>query len=318
MKRTWQAADIPTLTNKRVLITGANSGIGYHTALKLARKGAHVLLACRDRQRGEAALARLQADSPGVQAELILLDLASLESVRNVAAAELAQHRPLHLLINNAGVMTPPTRLETADGFELQFGTNVLGHFALTALLFPALQQAASESPASTTRPRIVTIASIAHKRAQLNLDDLHSQKNYSPMQAYQQSKLANLLFAFELERRLRAANSTIMSVAAHPGVAQTNLFLAGDYSPIEKTLRNLVGHVIGIVLNTDSEGALPTLYAATAPDTKDGGYYGPQGFQEMRGHEVGPAFIASQATNTTAATHLWQISEELTGHKFL
>jgi NAD(P)-dependent dehydrogenase (short-subunit alcohol dehydrogenase family) len=318
MKRTWQAADIPSLTNKRVLITGANSGIGYHTALKLARKGAHVLLACRNRQRGEAALARLQADSPGVQAELILLDLASLESVRTVAAAELAHHRPLHLLINNAGVMTPPTRLETTDGFELQFGTNVLGHFALTALLLPALQKAASESPASATRPRIVTIASIAHKRGQLNLDDLHSQKSYSPMQAYQQSKLANLLFAFELDRRLRAANSPIMSVAAHPGVAQTNLFQSGDYSPIEKSLRNLVGHVIGIVLNTDSEGALPTLYAATAPDAEDGGYYGPQGFQELRGHEVGPAFIAPRATDATAAAHLWQISEELTGLKFL
>lgn len=315
MNRKWQAADIPSLSNKRVLITGANSGIGYHTALKLARKGAHVLLACRDRQRGEDALARLHADSPGIHAELILLDLASLESIRQVAAAELANHRPLHLLINNAGVMAPPKRLETADGFELQFGTNVLGHFALTAQLFPAIQQAAGDT---TFRPRIVTIASIAHKRGQLNLDDLQSQKNYSPMQAYQQSKLANLLFAFELDRRLRAANSPIMSVAAHPGIAQTNLFQSGNYSAIEKTLRNLVGHIIGILLNTDSEGALPTLYAATSPDAKDGGYYGPQGFQETRGHEVGPAFIASQAKDIVAAGKLWQISEQLTGIKFL
>jgi NAD(P)-dependent dehydrogenase (short-subunit alcohol dehydrogenase family) len=319
MNRTWQAADIPSLSNKRVLITGANSGIGYHTALKLARKGAHVLIACRNRQRGEAALARLHADSPGIQADLILLDLASLESIRTVAAAELAQHRPLHLLINNAGVMAPPKRLETSDGFELQFGTNVLGHFALTALLLPALQQAANESPADIAiRPRVVTIASIAHKRGQLNLDDLHSQKNYSPMQAYQQSKLANLLFTFELDRRLRAANSPVMSVAAHPGVAQTNLFQSGDYSAIEKTIRNLLGHAIGIVLNTDSEGALPTLYAATAPDAKAGGYYGPRGFLEMRGHEIGPAFIAPQATDAAVAAHLWQISEKLTGFKFL
>jgi NAD(P)-dependent dehydrogenase (short-subunit alcohol dehydrogenase family) len=319
MSKKWQAADIPSMSNKRVLITGANSGIGYHTALKLARKGAHVLLACRDRQRGEAALARLHAESPGIHVELIVLDLASLESVRSVAAAELAQHRPLHLLINNAGVMAPPKRLETSDGFELQFGTNVLGHFALTALLLPALQQAANEQPTSSfARPRIVNIASIAHKRGQLNFDDLQSVRSYSPMGAYQQSKLANLLFTFELDRRLRAANSPIMSVAAHPGVAQTNLFQSGDYSAVEKTLRNFVGHAIGILLNTDSEGALPTLYAATSANAKDGGYYGPRGFQEMRGHEVGPALIAPQANDTTAAARLWHISEELTGLKFL
>jgi len=319
MSKKWQAADIPSLSNKRVLITGANSGIGYHTAFALARKGAHVLLACRNRQRGEAAIARLHAESPGIQVELILLDLASLNSVRSVASAELAQHRPLHLLINNAGVMAPPKRLETSDGFELQFGTNVLGHFALTALLLPALQQAANESAAdSLARPRIVTIASIAHKRGRINFDDLQSSRSYSPLRAYQQSKLANLLFAFELDRRLRAANSHIVSVAAHPGVAQTNLFQSGDYSAMEKAIRNLVGHAIGILLNTDSEGALPTLYAATSPDVKDGGYYGPQGFQEMHGHEVGPAFIAPQANDTTAAARLWQISEELTGVKFL
>jgi NAD(P)-dependent dehydrogenase (short-subunit alcohol dehydrogenase family) len=319
MSKKWQAADIPSLSNKRVLITGANSGIGYHTALTLARKGAHVLLACRNRQRGEAAVARLHAESPGIQVELLLLDLASLESIRSVASAELAQHRPLHLLINNAGVMTPPKRLETSDGFELQFGTNVLGHFALTALLLPALQQAAKESAAdSFARPRIVTIASIAHKRGQINFDDLQSSRNYSPMRAYQQSKLANLLFAFELDRRLRAANSPIMSVAAHPGIAQTNLFQSGDYSAVEKALRNLVGHAIGILLNTDSEGALPTLYAATSHDAKDGGYYGPQGFQETHGHEVGPAFIAPRANNTAAAARLWRTSEELTGVKLL
>jgi NAD(P)-dependent dehydrogenase (short-subunit alcohol dehydrogenase family) len=319
MSKKWQAADIPSLANKRVLITGANSGIGYHTALKLARKGAHVLLACRDRQRGEAALALLHADSPGIHAELIQLDLASLDSIRNVAASELAHRRPLHLLINNAGVFAPPTRRETADGFELQFGTNVLGHFALTALLLPALQQAASESSAGPfTRPRVVTIASIAHKRARINFDDLHSTKSYTPMRAYEQSKLANLLFAFELDRRLRASNSSVVSLAAHPGVANTNLFKSGAYSPIENTLRTLTGHVIGIFLNSDSEGALPTLYAATASDAVNGGYYGPQGFKEMRGHEVGPAILAPQALDTAAARRLWQISEEHTGLKLL
>ncbi|WP_158793066.1 oxidoreductase [Granulicella sp. L60] len=314
MTKHWQAADIPSLTGKRILITGANSGIGYHAALKLARKGAHIVFASRDRQRGQAALDRLHTEAPGTDTELAILDLASLASIRTFAAAELAQKRPLHVLINNAGVFAPPKRLETADGFELQFGTNVLGHFALTGLLLPALQQAAAES---SYRPRIVTIASIAHKRGQLNLNDLQS-KNYGPMRSYQQSKLANLLFAFELDRRLRASGSTILSVAAHPGVANTNLFLAGDHSPLQKTMRNAVNHLLGILFNTDSEGALPTLYAATSDDVQDAGYYGPQGFQEMRGEHVGPAKIASQAHDTEAALRLWQACEQLTGVTFL
>ena len=253
MSQKWKAADIPSLAGKRILITGANSGIGYHAALKLARKGAQLIMACRDRKRGEAAIARLDADSPTAHnTELAILDLASLASVHSFAKEELAKHRPLHILINNAGVMAPPKRLETADGFELQFGTNVLGHFALTALLMPALEQAARESP---DRPRVVTVASIAHKRGQLNFDDLQSTKSYSPWKSYQQSKLADLMFAFELSRRLRAANSRIMSLAVHPGVASTNLFQAGDYSAFESSVRNVMGHVIGTVLNTDSEG---------------------------------------------------------------
>jgi NAD(P)-dependent dehydrogenase (short-subunit alcohol dehydrogenase family) len=315
MSKSWQAADIPSLAGKRVLITGANSGIGYHAALKLARKGAHVVFACRDQGRGEAAIARLHADSPGTRAELLIVDLASLTSVRDATAKELARNLPIHILVNNAGVMTPPSRLETVDGFELQFGTNVLGHFALTALLLPALQRAAADSP---DRPRIVTIASIAHKRGQLNFDDLHSTHSYKPMRAYQQSKLANLLFAFELDRRLRTANLPVMSVAAHPGVAHTNLFRTGDYHPVEKTVRGFLGHVIGIVLNTDSEGALPTLYAATAPAAQGGGYYGPDGFQEMRGDNVINARIAPQALNTEAASRLWRTCEDLTGIRFL
>ena len=315
MSEHWKAADITSQSGKRVIITGANSGIGYHAALKLARKGAHVVLACRDRQRGEAALARLHADSPGTHTELAILDLASLASVRDFAEKELVQRRPLHILINNAGVMAPPKRLQTADGFELQFGTNVLGHFVLTALLMPALEQAAAESP---ERPRIVTLASIAHKRGHLNFDDLQSTKSYSPMRAYQQSKLANLMFSFELDRRLRAANSHVMSVAAHPGVANTNLFQAGDYSPFEKALRTLFGHAIGIILNTDAEGALPTLYAATAPGVEDGDYYGPQGFQEMRGDDVDRAIVAPQARDISAGTRLWETCENLTGVKLL
>jgi NAD(P)-dependent dehydrogenase (short-subunit alcohol dehydrogenase family) len=315
MSEKWKAADIPSMAGKRVIITGGNSGIGYHAALKLARKGAQVVLACRDRQRGEDALARLHADSPGTHTELAILDLASLSSIRDFAKKELTQHRPLHILINNAGVMAPPKRLQTADGFELQFGTNVLGHFALTALLMPVLEQAAAASP---DRPRIVTVASIAHKRGQINFDDLHSTRTYSPMKAYQQSKLGNLILALELDRRLRTANSRVMSVAAHPGVANTNLFQAGDYSPFQKTGRNLLGHAIGIFLNSDAEGALPTLYAATAPGAEEGGYYGPQSFQEMRGDDVDRAVVAPQALDAATATRLWQTCEDLTGIKIL
>ena len=314
MSQQWTVADIPSLSGRRVLITGANSGIGYRTALKLARKGARVMLACRDPLRGQAALDRMQADSDGVETELVVLDLASLASIREFAKQELARRRPLHLLINNAGVYAPPKRLETADGFELQFGTNVLGHFALTALLMPALQLAADTSG---SRPRVVTVASIAHKRGVLNFDDLQSTRNYSPTKAYAQSKLADLMMAFELERRLRVAHSSIMSIAAHPGVANTNLFQTGHHSTFERALRTAAGHVIGLLLNSDAEGALPTLYAATAKDAQDGGYYGPQGFQEMRGDVVGPAHVAPQALDQDAADHLWQVCERLTGIRF-
>jgi NAD(P)-dependent dehydrogenase (short-subunit alcohol dehydrogenase family) len=307
----WALADIPSQTGKRILITGANSGIGYHAAFTLARKGAHIVLACRDRRKGEAALARLAAEAPGTDVELAILDLGSLASVHDFAERELEQRRPLHVLINNAGVMAPPTRLQTTDGFELQFGTNVLGHFALTSLLFPALQQAAAES---SEPPRIITIASIAHKRGQLNFDDLQYTQNYSPMKTYQQSKLANLMLALEMDRRLRAAHSPILSIAAHPGVANTNLFQTGQRSAIESAVRKGIGHLIGAFLNTGPEGALPTLYAATASEATGGSYYGPQGFQEMCGEDPGPAKIAPQALDTAAAARLWNSCESLTG----
>ncbi len=315
MSEPWQAADIPSQVGRHYIITGGNSGIGYHAALKLARKGATVVLACRDRGRGEAAIARLAEEAPGGNVELATLDLASLASVRQFRAAELARKRPLHALINNAGVMSPPRRLETADGFELQFGTNVLGHFALTGLLLPTLQASASES---YPHPRIVTIASIAHKKGRLNFDDLQSSRSYSPWESYQQSKLANLMLAFELSRRLRAAHSPVVSVAAHPGVAETNLFKRADHPKFEKFVRGIMSHAIGTFLNTDAEGALPTLYAATAPEASDGGYYGPQGFMEMRGEIVGPAKIAPQATDHVAAARLWSVCEELTGVRYL
>ncbi len=315
----WTVTSIPSQAGRRALITGANSGLGYQTALALASKGAHVLLACRDKSKGDAALARLRAEVPAASAEVVLLDLASLESVCAFGAAELGLGNAIDLLINNAGVMAPKRRLETRDGFELQFGTNVIGHFVLTAVLLPALVRSAAAN--RSQRPRVVTLASIAHKRGQLNFDDLQSKKNYQPMEAYGQSKLADLMLAFELDRRLRAAGppiSSVMSVAAHPGVANTNLFQVGEFSAVERVVRRGVGAAIGALLNSDAEGALPSLFAAISPDVVDGGYYGPQGFQEMRGGNVGPAKVAVQALDIAAASRLWKECERLTGISLL
>jgi NAD(P)-dependent dehydrogenase (short-subunit alcohol dehydrogenase family) len=311
----WTVTDIEDQTGRRALITGANSGIGYHAALELARKGAHVVLACRDKARGEAALARIRAEVPSAMVELVLLDLASLSSVRAVAEVELARGVPLDLLINNAGVYAPKKRLDTQDGFELQFGTNVLGHFVLTALLMPALERAAARGGDS---PRVVTIASIAHKRARLNFDDLQSVKSYSPSGSYGQSKLADLIFAFELDRRLRSAGKRVMSVAAHPGVANSNLFLVGKFNPIELAVRRGMSAAIGTLLNTEADGAVPTLFAATAPEAVSGGYYGPQSLFEMRGGDVGVAKVYPQARDQSAAARLWAECERLTGVSLL
>ena len=208
------------------------------------------------------------------------LDLASLDSVKAAAEAEVAKGLPLHGLINNAGVMAPPKRLETQDGFELQFGTNVLGHFALTCRMMPALLRVEGA--------RVVTLASIAHKRGKLNFDDLQSERDYNPMRAYSQSKLADLMFAFELERRVTAKQMAVVSVGVHPGVAQTNLFRVGSGKGVMRAAEKVVQGSIGLLLNSELDGAIPTLFAATSPEAVGGGYYGSQGFQEMRGGDVG------------------------------
>jgi NAD(P)-dependent dehydrogenase (short-subunit alcohol dehydrogenase family) len=218
----------------------------------------------------------------------------------------LARGVALDVLINNAGVMAPAARLETVDGFELQFGTNVLGHFALTCLLRPALERA----PAS----RVVTLASIAHKRGRIQFDDLQSERSYDPRGAYNQSKLADLMFSFELERRLRAAGSHITSIAVHPGVAQTKIIKIGSGEGFAKVAENAIGSVVGVLLNSGLQGALPTVFGATSPEAKGGGYYGPQGLLEARGGDVGPAQVAKQALDVDAQQRLWEVCSELTG----
>ncbi len=312
----WTPAAIPDQTGRRAVITGANSGIGYPTALELARRGASVVIASRSPEKGTAAADRINQTLGQPRVEFAPLDLASLASVRAFADRELARDAPLDLLINNAGVYAPPRREETADGFELQFGTNVLGHFALTGLLLPALNRAAAASPAAP--PRVVTVASIAHKRASLQFDDLQFERNYRAQAAYGQSKLANLMLALELDRRLRAAGSPIASIAAHPGVASTALFLRPAAPAFERRLRTLAGHLIEASFNSVPGGALPTLFAAAAPEATPGGYYGPQGFAETRGEDVGPAKIFPQALDVAAARRLWSVAEELTGVRYL
>ena len=297
-RRRWTLDDVPDLSGRTALVTGANSGLGFWTSVELARKGARVLLACRDAGRAEAALQRLRGEAPGASAELVTLDLQSLASVE-ACAAEVARRVPaLDVLVDNAGIMAVPRGL-TADGFEAQLGTNHLGHFALTGRLLPVLLAA----PA----PRVVVVASTAHKPGRVDFDDLMGERGYGPWKAYSQSKLANLLFVLELDRRARAAGLPLLAVAAHPGYAATHLQDAAGL----KGLLMRVGNAV--LAQSDAAGALPSVYAATMPDVASGDYYGPDGPLEMRGAptRVGRTPAARDAA---AAARLWAVSEELTG----
>lgn len=303
-------------TGKRFFVTGANSGVGYSAAVELARHGGWVVMACRDQARGEAALRKLRMDATGPdsaagEAELVLLDLASLDSVRRVAEAELSQGRPLHGLINNAGVMAPPKRLETKDGFELQFGTNVLGHYALTCRLYRALEMGRGSARGESSR--VVTLASIAHKRGEIDFDDLQSRQRYNPMRAYSQSKLADLMFAFELERRLSAMHAGVISIAVHPGLARTNLFKIGSGKGLAGVAQDVLQTSLGVLFNSELGGAIPTLFAVTDQAVQGGAYYGSQGFFEMRGGDVGTAQVSDAGRDEEARKRLWQVCEELT-----
>lgn len=299
----WTADQIPSQAGKTALVTGANSGIGYQAALELARHGAHVLLGCRSVAKGLAALERLKKAVPGTNAELVELDMASLASVRAFAAAFVGAGLALDLLINNAGVMALNTRETTADGFERQFGTNHLGHFALTGLLIPALLAASA--------PRVVTVSSLAHRNGKIDFDNLQGEKKYVPWDAYNASKLANLLFALELERRARLAASKLVSIPVHPGISRTSIMANG---PGTKNLKAIVIKVFAPVMTqSDEAGALPTLYAATAPQARGGEYIGPDGFQALKGSPTVEQ-PKPQALDEAVAKRLWMVSEQLTG----
>ncbi len=298
--RRWTIDDMPDQAGRTVLVTGANSGLGVRTAEALAAQGARVLMGCRHEARAEAARALVAAAATGPAPVVVPLDLADLASVRAAASEVDGLVDRLDVLMNNAGVMaTPPAR--TADGFEMQFGTNHLGHFALTGLLLPVLGRA--------TAPRVVTTSSNGHKLGRVDFDDLHSdRKRYAKWRAYAQSKLANLLFAFELDRRARAAGRDLVSVGAHPGYSATHLTdNAGG-----RLWRKASDFGDWLFAQSDAAGALPQLYAATMPEVEGGQYYGPDGFQEFRGtpHLSHPT---RAARNPTTASRLWQLSEQAT-----
>jgi len=300
----WTANDIPNLTGRIAIVTGATSGIGFEAALALAGKGAETVLAVRDVTRGEACAARIRAQHPNAKLQVMALDLASLDSVKKFA--ETASTLPaIDILLNNAGLGFQPTRSVTKDGFERQFGTNHLGHFALTGRLIPTLLKAAA--------PRVVTIASLAHRRGRINFDDLQSAKGYSGNAVYSQSKLANLMFALELDRRARSANSKLLSAAAHPGLSTTGFIAATEMPGWQRAIGGVVMQLLG---QNAAHGALPGLYAATMPDVAGGQYWGPDGMREMRGAPA-LAKIFPQAQDEAAAARLWTVSETLTGVTF-
>ena len=299
---TWKARNIPDLTGRTAIVTGANSGLGLYTALELARHGAQVVLACRNQSKGAEAIDYLRRQAGGIDVELASLDLADLGSVRKFATAFAGDHGGLDLLVNNAGVMAIPYRL-TADGFEMQFGTNHLGHFALTGSLLPSLL--------ARPAPRVVTVSSMAHLFGSISFADLQHEHGYSKWSAYGQSKLANLLFMFELDRRARAAGVPLVSVAAHPGYAHTNLQTAGPNMSGMKLQARAWDVVSAIVGQSAARGALPTLYAASAPDATGGEFFGPAFI--ARGFPVRSLSMPA-ADSKESAARLWEVSEELTG----
>jgi NAD(P)-dependent dehydrogenase (short-subunit alcohol dehydrogenase family) len=293
----WTAAEVPDQTGRVAIITGSNTGLGYDTALILAGRGARVVLAVRDTDKGKAAAARIVGANPGADVAVQPLDLGSLQSIRTSAEEIKAAYPRIDLLINNAGVAYPSPRQTTKDGYELQFGTNHLGHFALTGLLL--------ENLLPVDGSRVVTVSSVAHRlQAKIHFDDLQFERSYNRVAAYGQSKLANLMFTYELQRRLGGHNEPTVAVAAHPGLSDTE---------VARHLPAVLVPVAGLMSQSAAMGALPTLRAATDPAAHGGQYYGPDGLGESRGH---PTVVKSsaQSHDQDIQGRLWTVSEELTG----
>jgi NAD(P)-dependent dehydrogenase (short-subunit alcohol dehydrogenase family) len=294
----WSTADIPDLSGRTAVVTGANGGLGFETSRALAARGAHVVLACRDLLKGGVASEHIAKEHPSASVELAELDLSSLASIRSFAEGFASRHAQLHILCNNAGVMALPYR-QTADGFEMQLGTNHLGHFALTGLLLPRLL--------ATGGARVVTVSSTMHRIGRIRFDDLHGAHRYRKWRAYGQSKLANLLFTYELAHRAARKGAGLVAAAAHPGYAATNLQFAGPRMEGSTLMERLSGW---------GNRLIAQLYAATAPDVRGGEYFGPDGFAELRGR---PKRVGSsqRSHDREVAERLWRASEELTNVRY-
>ncbi|HUY28589.1 MAG TPA: oxidoreductase [Candidatus Binataceae bacterium] len=303
----WTADDLPDLSGKNIIVTGGNSGIGYAAALQFARKGASVILACRNLEKAGAAATQIKAAYPAADAAPMALDLASLQSIREFAASFRAGNRTLDILCNNAGVMALPYS-RTADGFEMQLGVNHLGHFALTGLLLEPLLAAGAA--------RVVNVSSGAHRMGSIRFDDLNWEHGYSKWRAYGQSKLANLLFTLELERRIKAHGAKLMAVACHPGYAATNLQAAGPKLEGAALIESIFSVTNRYLAQSAAMGALPTLYAATTADVRGGEYFGPDGIAEMWGYPTRVKRSAA-AQDLSLAARLWTVSEAMTKVRF-
>jgi NAD(P)-dependent dehydrogenase (short-subunit alcohol dehydrogenase family) len=304
-------ATVPDLTGKLAIVTGANSGLGFGLARRLAAADADVVMAIRNRAKGEAAIEKIRATVPDAKLTIKTLDLSSLAAVAALGEQLNAEGRPIDILINNAGVMTPPERDTTADGFELQFGSNHLGHFALTAHLLPLLRAAKDA--------RVVSLSSLAARTGRMHFDDPQFEKSYAPMSAYGQSKLAVLMFARELDRRSREAGWGVLSNAAHPGLTKTNLQISGPSHGREKPalmqrLYTTSWRWAPFLWQEIDEGILPALYAAATPHAEGGAFYGPRGFYEAAGGGVALAKVSKAASNDADSRRLWELSEQLTG----
>jgi NAD(P)-dependent dehydrogenase (short-subunit alcohol dehydrogenase family) len=301
---------VPDLSGRLAVVTGANSGLGFGLARRLAAAGAEVIMAIRNRAKGEAAIDRIRTTVPAAKLTIKHLDLSSLRSVAALGDELVAEGRPVDVLINNAGLMTPPRRAQTDDGFELQFGANHLGHFAFTGRLLPLLLAAPSA--------RVVTVSSLAATQRNIDFDDVNAQRSYNPMRSYGIAKLAQLIFAVEFDRRSRAAGWGVMSNAAHPGLTKTNLLSGTSYGEDKPTLQarlaRLSWRLLPFMWLEVDEGIKPTLYAAVSPDARGGAYYGPRGFYETVRGGVTFASMPRLARSDADTRRVWELSEQLTG----